>query len=68
MLELMNPIALDLGVARRREVAEETMRAARASEERSRRAASSALALVSDTIGGQEATPRPKMQPTSDCI
>jgi hypothetical protein len=68
MLELMNPVGLELGVARRREVAQSTMRDARASRERSRRAASSALMIVSDKIGGQEATPRPTaMQPTGDC-
>ena len=68
MLELMNPVALELGVERRREVAEETMRAARASEVRSRQTASSALSIVGHKIGGSELAPRQKMQTTSDCI
>ena len=68
MLELMNPVALELGVARRREIAEETMRAARAKGTSPREDVGSALMLVSEKIGGQEVTPRPKMQTTSDCI
>ena len=67
MLELMNPVALELSVERRREVAEETMRAARASEVRSRQSASSALAIVGEE-GGHRLAPRPKMQTTSDCV
>jgi len=68
MLELMNPVALELSVERRREVAEETMRAARGSEVRSRQTADSALSLVGQQIGGPELAPRPKMQTTGDCI
>jgi len=69
MLELMNPVGLELGVARRREVAESSMRDARASQERSRRAAISAVMIVGVRVGGQEATPRPTaMQATGDCV
>lgn len=68
MLELMNPVALDVGTARRREIAEETMRAARASGPGPRQEVGSVLMLVGQKIGGQEVTPRPKMQTSSDCI
>ena len=68
MLELMNPVALELGTARRREIAEETMRAARSSGAGARGQVGSALMLVGQKLGGQQATPRPQMQPTSDCI
>ncbi len=68
MLEFMNPVALDLGVARRREVAEETMRAVRSSGVRPREDVGSTLMLVGQKIGGHEVTPRPTMQHTSDCI
>ena len=69
MLELMNPVGLELGVARRREVALSTIRDARATQERSRVAAGAALMIVSERIAGQEATPRSTtMQPTGDCV
>jgi hypothetical protein len=68
MLELMNPIGLELGAARRREVAQSTMRDARASQDRPRSEASSALMIVSEKMGGPETAPRPTtMQATSDC-
>ena len=67
LLELMNPVALELGVERRREIAEETMRASRAAEVRSRQAADGVIALVDKNVGGPELSPR-QLQPTSDCI
>ena len=53
MLELMNGVALELGAERRREVALESMRAARAFENRLRQAAGAALMAVGEQLAGQ---------------
>jgi hypothetical protein len=73
VFELMNPIALEVGQERRREIAEETMRAARASDKDPRESAASALMIVAKQVGGQDAAPRkaapsPKLQPKTDCV
>lgn len=68
LLELMNPLALELGVERRREIAEERMGAARAAEIRSRHTADPVVALGNQHIGGPELSPKPQLRPTSDCI
>ena len=68
MLELMNPLALELGVERRREIAEERMRTARAAEVGSWQTADPVVALRNQHIGGPELSPKPQLRPTSDCI
>jgi hypothetical protein len=73
VLELMNPIALEVGEAHRREMAKQTMRASRSPDDKPRQSAASALAFVAQQVGGQDAVPRmaapsPTMQPKTDCV
>jgi len=68
LLELMNPVALELGVERHREIANERMRAARAAEVGSRQKADAVFAVGDQHIGGPELSPKPQLRPTSDCI
>ena len=67
MLELMNPVALEVGEARRREVALETMRAARTSASEPQQPSSSALMLVAQPVAMERAAPSQKTQPRCDC-
>jgi hypothetical protein len=77
MLELMNPMALEMGAARRREIAEETIRSSRIADSGSREAIGPTLGFVgqrglrarvdSQRVDALSASPKPKMQPTCDC-
>ena len=62
MLELMNPVGLEVGEARRREVALETMRASRTKESESQYAPSAAMMLVAQPVGTERPAPSQKMQ------
>jgi hypothetical protein len=67
MLELMNEKALELGTERRREVALETMRASRASENRDGKAVGGLMLTNAGLrVADEELAPRPRMQPVSD--
>ena len=73
MMELMNMEALRVGAERRREVLEQTMRDAKASEGL-RHAAGLALVAFGQRISGDEPEPQPQsqwtpaMKPAGDCI
>jgi hypothetical protein len=75
MLELMNDLALELNESRRRELALDEMRAARASGGGLRRSAAHALVAAGEWLSGdlvapdrQSSSPAPKMQVSGDCV
>jgi hypothetical protein len=74
MMELMNDVALELNESRRRELALDTMRAARASNGGLRRTTALALVAAGQWLAGErfaadrQPSPAPKMQVSGDCI
>lgn len=66
MMELMSQEALRLGAQRRREVALETMRDARAAES-FRHAAGIAIIAVGQRVAGGITSGSASLRPTSDC-
>ena len=68
MMELMSMQGLEIGAERRRELALETMRQARARRPHLRQAAGFAVIALGRRISGEIPAPSPKLQTSSDCL
>jgi hypothetical protein len=68
MMELMSQVALEAGAERRREVAQETMRAARAADGGFRHVAGVAVIGIGRRIAGEMPATSRRMQASGDCL